>query len=242
MTDQLDTNEEAQGDQVETEEVDTDTQADQEPQKPFTEEQEQHMGSWMGRIVSRQIEDKVLPAMRDMLIETQKAPELKSPEVKDKFNQELLDMFLGGNVMGALDKAAQVTQSAKQNMTRQQSIDTDKAITTYSEDPYYKDIHSDVKSLAAEYVKEGYPVGPAVKMAFSESKLSFVEKKGSDGGANLEMVGGGRRSQSTKKSKLPSVFKSACAKDIKDGLYTDEADWMKNGLTPKLRKKYGIEL
>ena len=60
----LDTEDSAQDDQGQEDQTPESGQVDDQQQKPFTPEQEQYMGSWMGRIISKQFEEKVLPALQ----------------------------------------------------------------------------------------------------------------------------------------------------------------------------------
>ena len=100
--DNLDTTQDmAQGDDNTDQNVDTqqadDTQSQQDqPARPFTPEQEQWMGSWMGRIIKKQIDENVLPQIQGALQNNQQH-QFQQPSggenPMDKFNEQLQEMI-----------------------------------------------------------------------------------------------------------------------------------------------------
>ena len=121
------------------------------PQSPFTPEQEQYMGSWFGRIVSNQLEEKVMPHL-NKVSETQPTniPNAGSEDALTKFNEKVQTMIFDGKVLEAFQLVQDVQNRAKTNVSQAQKVETDKLITNLSDQPYYKDIFSDVKNIASE--------------------------------------------------------------------------------------------
>lgn len=217
--------------------VDTDLQADQQPQKPFTPEQEQFMGSWMGRIVKRQLEESLAPLIQDR----QQAPPIQqSADHIKNFNEQVTEQFFSGDPLGAIDKVMTVRQTAQTNIANQNRIATDRAITQYSDDPLYKDIYQDMKKIAHDTVAGGYPPAAAAEFALAKAKTNYYEnKQANPDNANLAMTGGGQQRRATPKVKLAPEFKKAFERDKAKGLFKDEADYI-NNLSPHIRAKYGM--
>jgi len=208
-----------------------------EPAKPFNEEQEQYIGSWLGRIVSKQFDEKVTPMLQEL---KPSAPPPPSPNVVEDFNKSLQDMIFSGDVVGAFERYSTAKAQQETNLTQAQETATNKAITTYSEDPLYKEIYDDVKERANKLVKDGFPPIPAARTAMAEVKAGYLERKlTGDPEGSLGMLGGGIRTKTTKAVKLPPEFKAACAKGIKDGLWKDEKEYIAD-LSPRVKAKLGI--
>ena len=217
-----------------------DGQADgqQEPQKPFTPEQEQYMGSWMGRIISKQFDEKVLPVIQ----QNQPAPPPQPPggdSALDEFNEKLQDMVLGGNVTGALQLYNQVQTQATENLTKTNRVQTDRALTSFSDEPYYKDVFKEAQSMAHDMVAKGFPPDTAAEYAYTKAEAKHLKKKLNPSTEPQGMLEGGRRQPSDKKPKLPAQFKKAYERDKKKGFFKDEQDYI-NNLSPAIRAKYGI--
>ena len=234
--DQLDTTDDAaqndQGDQTDTDQVDTD-QADQD-KKPFSPEQEQHIGSWLGRIVAKQIDDKVLPALQP------KTPQPnQEPNVFNKFDEQLQEDIFSGKVYSAIDKALNVREQTKQNLSKSKQIETDRALTALSDKPFYKDTFGEAQKIAHEAVQAGYPPEAAVELGYNKAKASFLERKLAGGDENLNLSEGGRPPSRTKTPKLPPEFSKACKRDIAKGLFKNEKEYI-DALSPSIRAKYGI--
>ena len=239
MTDLVDTEEEAAPEETvdtDLESVDTEEQADQEEhQKPFNPEQEQYIGSWLGRIVADQIDKKVAPLVQD------KQPPPHQPVSDDalkKFNDEVSEQFFGGDPTGAFNKMMNVHKTAQDNIASQNKIATDRAITSYSDDPLYKDIYQDMNKIAHEKVIAGFPPAAAAEFAFTAATANHYKSQvvNKPGGGNLKMSGGGRQERATKQFKLRPEFKKAAARDIASGYFKDEQDYI-NNLSPHVRAK-----
>ncbi len=213
-----------------------------EPQKPFTPEQEQYIGSWLGRIVKKQIEEGVLPHIQ------QQQPAIQqqgNPDAMKQFNEKLQEKIFAGDVTGALQDFMNVQEHAKQNLTKTQKVQTDRAVTSFSDKPYYKDIYQDMEKIARDTVAQGFPPEAAAVFAYNTAKANYLEAKIAGGGnrgdddSSLDMLPGGKRQPNKKAIKLPAQFKAAFERDKMKGLFKDEQDYI-NNLSPAIRQKYGI--
>jgi hypothetical protein len=210
--------------------------------KPFTPEQEQYIGSWMGRIIKKQFEENVIPHLKT----AQPDPVVQPGGVDDAmkvFNEKVQEKLFGGDVVGAMNMVNDLRERAKSNLTQQQNLNLMKGLTTYSDQPYYEDIQPDFQKLAREKMAEGAPVDKALKWAYAEAKANFLEGKltgGGDKGGGLNLSGGGRQSTTRQKVvNLPPKFEAQCKKDISDGLYKTRAEWI-SSLNPKIKEQYGL--
>lgn len=220
--------------------VANDTQAtDGEKTKPFTPDQEQYLGSWMGRIIAKQLDEKVLPHIRQ---QQPVQPVGQSDDALKKFNEQVQEKIFSGDAVGAVDMVLNLKERAKQNLTQTQNMNLLRGITTYSDQPYYEDIQPAMQKLAKEKVAEGWPVEAALRASYAEAKAGFLEQKLSGGDRetnNLGLSGGGRQQTRTKVTKLPPEFEKACTRDIADGIYKNREEWIK-GMSPKVRERIGI--
>lgn len=216
----------------------------QEPVEPveptedgFNETQLQQMYSASGRIISKQFEEKIVPMLQEF---TPKAPAAPAPNATEDLNKQLQDQIFAGDVIGAFDRYSDLKKTAETNRSNQQDVETNKAITTYSKDPLYKELYDDATKIAGDLVKNGFPPGPAARTAFAEAKASHFERKQSgDSAGSLSMTTSGVRTTTTKTVKLPPAFKKACAKGIVDGLWQDEKEYVAE-LSPTVKAKLGI--
>ena len=215
----------------------------------FNEEQvkwlDQHIGSFAGKISAKQIEEKVMPHLnRSPDTPSTNIPNAGSENAMTRFNEQLQQKIFDGDVMGAMQMAQDVRERAKTNLSNAQKVETDKLITALSEQPYYKEIFSDVKDIAHKNVSKGIPPQVAVELAHAQAKANHLEKQmGGGSGAdtdNLGMLGGGKPSPKGKGVTLSPEMKAAAQRDIADGLYKNEKEWADN-LDPKIRKQYGLD-
>jgi len=246
MTEELDTDKgAAQGEEKDLEKKDLpenqDKDKDKDKGKPFTPEQEQFVGSWLGRMVKKNVEETIVPMIKETLGQRQAhIPQGDSSDILKKFNDEIADDLFGGNAVGAIQKVLNALDASKTQLTKQQTIQVDKAITSFSEDPLYKDIYQDVKQIAHERAGKGYPADAAADYAFTKAKLNYMEKKSSpDGEGGFNLSDGGRATRQTKTPKLPPEFKKSCERDIAKGLFKNEAEYIA-ALSPAIRAKYEI--
>jgi hypothetical protein len=208
-------------------------------QKPFTPDQEQYLGSWMGRIIAKQLDEKVLPHIRQP---QQVVPQVNQDDAMKKYNEEVQNKIFSGDAVGAVEMVLNLKEKAKQNLSQMQNMNLLRGLTTYADQPYYEDIHPAMQNLAKEKIAEGWPVEAALKASYSEAKASFLETKLTSGdreNSGLSLSGGGRQSQRSKVVKLPPAFEAQCNRDISDGIYKNREEWIK-ALSPKVRERIGI--
>ena len=242
MVDELDTDKTpAQEGQTDSEKQTEDLPGEQDKgkDKPFTPEQEQYMGSWMGRIIKKQIEESIVPLVNQVASKPTYSPQNDSGDVLKKFNDEISEQLYTDPV-AAIQKVINAIKASETQLTKAQTVQVDKAITSFSEDPLYKDIYQDVKAIAHERAGKGYPADAAADYAFTKAKLNYMEKKsgpGDEGGFDLS--DGGRQTRNTKAPKLPLEFKKAYERDKSKGLFKNEAEYIA-GLSPAIRAKYDI--
>jgi len=239
MVDVLDTGNETTAQGSEQEQVQSPPEdKDKGKEKPFTPDQEAYIGSWLGRIVKKQIDESIVPLIKTNI----ERPNLNAGNPNDvlkRFNEELSEEIFT-NPLGAIQKAVNAIEASKTQLTKTQTVQVDKAITTFSEEPLYKDIYQDMKTIARDAVAKGYPPEPAAEYAFAKAKAAYFEKKiGSDGGGGLDLADGGRPTRTAKTPKLPAEFKKAAARDIERGLFKNEQDYIDH-LSPNIRAKYGF--
>jgi len=209
----------------------------------FSKAQLQQLSSITGSILKRQLEENVLPFLNkeEALPVSYRENEGGESPLQQK-NREFHEQILSGNVIEAVQGITSILESAKSNLTQKQKIDTDKAITTYSSQPFYKDIQPEMRNIAHKAVERGYPPGAAAEYAYFKARTEYSENRQSDDqeATSLSMIGSGRRSPETKEPKLPPEFKDAFERDKEKGLFKDEADYIAC-LSPKTRKAHGLE-
>lgn len=231
-----------QGDSQVQDQVDT-QQADQqqdEPQTPFTPEQQQFIGSWMGRMVKKQLEESILPEIQKLQPQ-QTLPQLpgQGTDALAKFNETLQEKIFSGDVMGAFRMMQQVQDTAKIQITKQQKVAADRAITQYSDKPFYKDVYQDMQKIAHEAVGNNYPPEVAAELAYNKAIAQRSINKAKQDPSKLTVLSGGGKGPKVQTPKLPDAFKAAAKRDIAKGLFKNEAEYIDH-LSPQVRQKYGI--
>ena len=127
-----------------------------EPQKPFTPDQEQFMGSWMGRMIAKQFDEKVVPLLQEHQATRQADPNVPTGDALSQFNERLTTELFEDPV-GAIQKVIKLTKDTDANLSQAKKTQTNKALTTYSDDPFYKDIYQDMLVIAHEQASKGAP-------------------------------------------------------------------------------------
>jgi len=191
----------------------------------------QQIASMTGRLITNQLEEKILPLF------SQPKTEQTQDELSKK-REKWLEKIFDGRIDEVVDEVDSIRSKKNQSATQQIAVATKKALTEYSEDPLYKDIYGDVEDLAKKYLAKGYPPGAAAEVAFTKAKANYYENKAA-GHEDLGMASSGKRTQAPKKVKIPAQFKTAMERDIASGLYKDETDWV-SGLSPQIRAKHGL--
>jgi len=241
MVDQLDTdNKPAQEGQTDLEKQNQDLpgEQDKDKDKPFSPEQEQYIGSWMGRIIKKQIEESIVPLVNQAASKPTYSPQPDSGEILKNFNNEISEQLFTDPV-AAIQKVMRAIDASKTQLTNAQTVQVDKAITSFSEDPLYKDIYQDVKQIAHERAGKGYPADAAADYAFTKAKLNYMEKRSLPDDSGFDLSEGGRQTRNVKVPKLPLEFKKAYERDKAKGLVKTEAEYAAY-LSPAIRAKYDI--
>jgi hypothetical protein len=209
-----------------------------EEEAKFSKAQMQQVGSVMGNMIKKAIEDSVLPLINKKPDQDPYVADSSNPAFA-KFNEQLTEKILSGDVMGALDDYQKVKERANKNLTNTQTQALNKEMNNYTEKEHYKDVYADMKTLSTELVTQGWPPKAAAEHAYTKATLAFL-KGGSipDGGA-FEMTTGGRRVPAGKKPKLPPNFKAAYERDKAKGLFKTEQEFIDN-LAPQIKAELGF--
>ena len=215
------------------------TEHHEEEKKTFADMTPEQVMSWLGRInkeqIAKQFDEKVLPIIDEMKAGRQVTD--ASPPTEDLqsllFSSDPADHDKYYEIMSR--RAASRTQTVMSS--KQKELDS--AILVYSEDPIYRDIHGDMKRIATEKMKEGWPPKAAAEHARTAAEALYLKGQTSEVEGDLSMLSGGGRPPGKKKVSLPQKLKAACQRDIDDGIVKDEADFVKN-MSPKMRELYGL--
>ena len=231
MTDELETTGEV------IEEVVEETEST-EPQYMTKKEIEDHVGTRVGRLIARQIDEKVLPLMQE-ISDRQVRP---MPPVKEPPTDYNAGIFndVEGTVNAIRDKERRERNLATDEANKDKEREMNKLIVGHAEEDIYGEIQSDMSAIAKKKINDGWPPQAAVEFARGESERKLLRSKvyGPEH-EGLEMSSGGRPRPRVKKKGLPDMYKKACARDMADGIVKDEADYIKN-LSPQVRKEFGL--
>lgn len=237
------TEEDTAGDTQDTTGNDTAAQdGDKDEGGKLSKEALQQIASMTGRLIKKQLDETVMPLLQKTTEEPVTNTGVADNQTAlDKFNEQLQEKIFSGNVTGAMAMYNQVNEQTKTNLAKNQQTQTAKAIASYSDRPYYKEIYQNMTKIAQEAVGKGFPPDAAAEHAYEKAKAGHFEKqlgggKDTDG---LEMLTGGRRTSTTKTPKLPPAFKEAYARDKAKGLFKDEQDYI-NHLSPRVREAHGL--
>lgn len=209
------------------------------PPEFLTKEQ---AGSWFGRIASKQLEEKILPMMQQMSdkIESMGTPKEMPLNPVNQMDEELTELILSGKTTEALERFTRAKEQAKSDLSNKQTNEVNKLVVSYSEDPIYDSIQSDMDKIAKEKVKEGWPPKAAVIHAREVAEKNMLNTKlYGEPHEGLEMSSGGKATPRTKKVELPTIYKQACERDIADGIVKDEKEFIAM-LSPKIKKMYDL--
>lgn len=256
MADELDTGAPAQEDQDQNQQQDDDQgqqyeaddsaqqadagEADQQgadgeaPEPGFSKKQLEQLGSWMGRMVKKQIHSDVLP-----ILEQQRQPSGAPGPTLEKFNEELLNQMLSGDVIGALDKVSTLRERAQKNLTEQKKAKLVSALTQYSDDPDYREIYKDAEKIAEEAMARNVAPDTAAELAITKARLMKLQKMAEGPKEGLAVAGNGKRVVRAKVKPLPKQFANQCKRDIADGIFKDEAEYRAN-LSSAIKRQYGL--
>jgi len=235
MTDELDTTQVAQDDPQADPQVDPDADPQVEP-KPFSKEQEQYIGSWLGRMVAKQLEEKVIPIINEKIPQHEPYSPPPQENVLEKFNEEMSGQLFT-DPYGAFKRMMDVYQGTQTNLSKTQKTQVDKNLLTYSKTPYYKEIFGNMQTIAHNAVGQGYPPEAAAEYAYQKARAEHLDKK--PDADNLDMLSGGISQKRIKTVKLPPQFKAAFERDKEAGIFKTEQEFVDN-LSPKVRQELGL--
>jgi len=190
---------------------------EQVPQPPeyLTKEQ---AGSWMGRLIKKQFDEGVMPILNEIKSGISKPVE----HAPDSTLQDLMftdpDKFFDMGLQRATERQKNLSESRVGQMNLE--------IQKLSEDPDFKELHSDITEEARKRIGKGYPIQEAVESAVLAARVKLLSGKLNPRDENLAMLDGGRNKQRTKTTKLTDVEEKACARDIRDGIFKTKAEWI----------------
>lgn len=202
-------------------------------EKKFGEMTPEQVMSWFGRInkdqITKQFDERVLPILEELKAGRQ-VTDYEPPAGDADMMYTDPEKF----VKSIIDKKTKEDKNV--TVTKHKLID--EAILGYAGDPLYREIHSDMKGIATKKVGEGWPPEAAVIFAKTEAEKNYYKQQISDD-SDLEMLGGGGSPPRKRQKSLPPKLKEACARDIRDNIVKDEADYI-NSMSPKMREIYGL--
>ena len=189
------------------------------------EKQTDKLTSHFGRIVSKQFEEKYLPEIK------------KSQVNPEEMNEQLSNKLFGGDVNGTVRDIILKEREERNHLVTQKEQAVEKEMEKFQDKPLFKATEKDIKKIALEALKKGHPPAPAVELAYEKAGRAFLENKDPD--YKLGMAGQGKAPVRTKVTKMPAELKAAAQRDIADGYFKDEADYLAQ-LPLSIKEKYGI--
>lgn len=203
----------------------------------FSQAQLQQLGSMMGRLIDKQLQEKVVPLVQTRNLKA--VPKNGDADALAVLNEQLQDDILSGRVTDALDKYMKINEAVRQTVSTQTQQKLQKAITDLSEKPYYEDIYADIQKKAEELVGKQYPPDAAAETAYYYALSKRAEKSSNEGEGSLSMASGGKPKPKKTATTLPDKFEAAFQRDKADGLFKTREEFISN-LSPKVRETYGL--
>jgi hypothetical protein len=162
-----------------------------------------------------------------------------------KLNEDLQNEILSGNVVGALDAYYNLRTDAEKNVSQANQNKVNQLLDGLKEEPFWVDLEPHVRDSAMKYVQSGKDPETAVQIAYQKHRGDYlgglVATIHSTNPDALKMAKGGGKppKEEGNKGKLPPEFKKRAAKDIAEGLFKDEKEWIES-LAPAIRKQLGV--
>jgi len=205
----------------------------------FSKKQMEQLATLVGRISKKQLDENVIPLIQARR-EEPVIPSAQQNDTIKAFNDQLQQKIFEGDVLGAIQMATDVQNRAKDTLSKTQVREVEKNIVSYSDKPFYKDIHSDMDKIAKEAITQGVPPEWAVEHAYHKALADHLSgSRGNNDDGSLDMVSGGKQQRKAKDLKLPDTFKAAFERDKEKGLVKDEKEWI-SLLSPKVRAQIGV--
>jgi len=155
----------------------------------------------------------------------------------EKVNEQLKDKLFGGDVNGTVRDIVKQMQTEDKQLSEKKNEAVENELEKFKDKALFKETEGDIRKIAAEAIQNGYPPAPAVELAFEKAGKNYLQSR--DKEYNLGMVGQGKPPTRTKATKMPDELKKAAERDIADGFFKDEAEYLAQ-LTPAMKEKYGI--
>ena len=183
---------------------------------PFDEEKFfQRMGSWTGRMIADQFDKRVSPVLEELKKGNARPPESTGNDLQD---------LMFSDPKKFLREGMKALQEEEKNTTEVKMRELDEAILGYAEEPLYREIHPDMKKIATDKMREGWPPRAAAEYAKEVAEKNHLSQ--SEDHEDLEQLGGGGKPPGKKKVSLSPDEKAASDRDIRDGIVKDEAEWI----------------
>jgi hypothetical protein len=182
------------------------------------------MTSHFGRIVTKQMDEKYMPKIKESQID----PE----QLKEQLSTEFLT-DPEGTINKMLDKREQDRKTVADKKLELVSEEMKK----FEDRPLFSETQKEIEKLAGEALEKGYPPGPAVELAYEKAKSNHLINRDPD--LRLAMSPPGSPKPREKKTKMPQEFKAAAQRDIAAGLFKDEQDYLDN-LSQDVKARYGL--
>lgn len=230
---------------------DTDVQDDEDVKDSFLkgDEKDQHrIASALGRALKKQGEqDKFNKQVMDTLSKLEQhlsnPPKNTHPDVA-KLNEDWQNRILSGDVIGVLDEFSSLKTKAETEISQSNMNKVNQLMEGLSEEPFFGELEKVVRERSASLVQQGKDPQTAVDLAYNKARADYfgglvasVHKTNPNA---LKLAKGGSKPDTEgSKGKLPEDFKKRAEKDIAEGLFKDEADWIAS-LSPQIRKQLGV--
>ncbi len=228
----------------------TETQENQEAQENTDTSQTQESDgkdgqralSWLGRMEkdNKTFQTTVLEKLEGL--GQAKGPEKSGDAQKDELNEKLYDLYMSGKPLEAQKLIDQINRDSRTNLENMHNRQLKEALSKV-DDPLMDTIGKDVEAMAAQLVKEGTRPAQAVRTAKAEVENALLRKQFIDGsgGKGLGLLSAtGTRKTETPTGGLPKDLQAACERDIADGKFKDEAEFLKY-LDPRIKARHGVK-
>lgn len=213
------------------------------------DEKDQHrMASALGRFLKKQGEqEKFNKQVMDTLSELKEhfanPPKNNNPDVA-KLNEDWQNRILNGDVIGVLDEFSSLKTRAETEISQANMNKVNKLVEGFSEEPFFGELEKVVRESSVNLVQQGKDPQTAVDLAYNKARADYfgglvasVHKTNPNA---LKLAKGGSKPDTEgSKGKLPEEFKKRAEKDIAEGLFKDEAEWVAS-LSPQIRKQLGV--
>jgi len=162
-----------------------------------------------------------------------------------RLNEDLQTQILSGNPIQAFDTYMNLKTEAERSISQKNASAVNSLVANLKEEPFFADLEGPVRNTAMQYVQNGKDPETAVNLAYFKHKGDFLAgivtnvHKTNPNALKVATGSGETPKDDGNKGKLPPEFKKRAEKDIQEGLFKDEQDWI-NNLAPSIRKQLGV--